>query len=182
VGIAYLGLGTNIGDRSANLQRALQEMSRAARIFAVSRVYESAPVGYAEQDVFWNLVARVSTSLAPAELLVRLKAIESSMGRVATFRNGPRLIDIDILFYDDLVVDDDGVAIPHPRALERAFVLRPLLEVGAELVDPRSARPVASFLPGVEGQVAFPVETSEMSRAEARGRAGEPSWRGAEAR
>lgn len=164
--IVYLGLGSNIGDRSANVSVALREISRVGRIFAVSRVYESAPVGHAEQEVFWNLVVRVSTSLGPLELLVRLKAIESAMGRVATFANGPRLIDIDILFYNDIVLNDGEVVIPHPRALERAFVLRPLLEVCPALVDPRSSRPVSSFLDAVAAQEAFALPANGSSTAE----------------
>ena len=96
--VAYLGIGTNLDDRRANIDRALRAVSRVASITRTSPIYESAPVGYADQPPFWNLVVRASTGLPPAELMIRLKEIERDMGRGPTFRNGPRLIEIDILF------------------------------------------------------------------------------------
>jgi 2-amino-4-hydroxy-6-hydroxymethyldihydropteridine diphosphokinase len=158
VPIVHLGIGTNLDDRHANIDRALRAISHLARITRVSRIYESAPVGFAEQPPFWNLVVRASTALPPAELLTRLKEIERSMGRVPTFRNGPRLIDIDILFYDDMIVDDGSLSIPHPRAHERAFVLRPLYEVAPGLVDPRTGALVADGLSAVAEQEASPID------------------------
>jgi 2-amino-4-hydroxy-6-hydroxymethyldihydropteridine diphosphokinase len=163
VATAYLGLGTNIGDRGANLSRAVREIGRVARVLETSRVYESAPIGYAEQDVFWNMAARVSTSLPARELIVGLKRIEARMGRTPTFANGPRLIDIDILFYDDVIVDEAGLTIPHPRAMERAFVLKPLLELNPDLIEPKSGRRIQDFLPGVATQHADPLDV-ELER------------------
>jgi 2-amino-4-hydroxy-6-hydroxymethyldihydropteridine diphosphokinase len=157
VSIAYLGIGTNIGERSANMERALREISRVARITDVSRTYESAPVGHADQPAFHNAAVRVSTSLTALELLRRLKDAEARMGRTPTFTNGPRLIDIDILFFDDAVIDEGVLQIPHPRALQRAFVLRPLLEIAPDLVDPRSGRAIADALGDVADQLAEPI-------------------------
>jgi 2-amino-4-hydroxy-6-hydroxymethyldihydropteridine diphosphokinase len=154
---AWLGIGTNMDDRAANMTRALREIGRAGRVLAVSRIYASAPVGYVEQDTFWNAAVHLSTSLPPRELLLRLKEIEAAMGRTPTFTNGPRLIDIDILFYDSVVLDEGGLQIPHPRALERAFVLRPLVEVAPELVDPVSGRRIMDVVPDVADQVAEPI-------------------------
>ena len=156
----YLGLGTNIGDRNNNLTRALREISRSARVRDVSHVYESAPVGYADQDTFWNIAVRASTSLPPRELLVKLKEIEARMGRTPTFANGPRLIDIDILFYGDTVMSDGALTIPHPRAVQRAFVLRPLAEIATDLTEPTSRRRITEFLADVADQDAtalFPL-------------------------
>jgi 2-amino-4-hydroxy-6-hydroxymethyldihydropteridine diphosphokinase len=160
VAVAYLGLGTNIGDRGANLRRAVREIGRCARVFATSRVYATAPVGYAEQEPFWNMVVRVSTALAPRDLIAALKNIETRMGRVATFINGPRLIDIDILLYDDITVDDGDLVIPHPRAMNRAFVLRPLAELSPDLVEPKSGRRIRDFLDDVATQVAEPLDAA----------------------
>jgi 7,8-dihydro-6-hydroxymethylpterin-pyrophosphokinase len=99
----------------------------------------------------------VSTALPPVELLHRLKESEQRMGRTPTFRNGPRLIDVDILFYDDIILSTDALVIPHPRALERAFVLRPLLDIAPGMIDPRTARPLADSLDAVAMQAAAPV-------------------------
>jgi 2-amino-4-hydroxy-6-hydroxymethyldihydropteridine diphosphokinase len=159
VAIAYLGLGTNLDDRGANLARALREIERIARIYDVSRIYETAPVGYADQPEFWNLAVRVSTALPPAELMRRLKEIEQRMGRAVTFVNGPRLIDIDILFYNDEIVDEPTLQIPHPRLMQRAFVLRPLAEIAPALTDPRSGRRIQDALVDVSDQAASPVSS-----------------------
>ena len=134
--IAYLGLGTNIGDRRAHLQRARAEIEAIARVEAASPIYETDPVGFADQPRFWNMVLRVRTSLPPEALLGELLAIEERMGRQRDFRNAPRIIDLDILLYDDVVLDVAGITLPHPRMTERAFVLKPLLELAPELVHP----------------------------------------------
>jgi 2-amino-4-hydroxy-6-hydroxymethyldihydropteridine diphosphokinase len=103
--VVYLGLGSNLGDRGANLRRALSALSDVAEVEAVSRVYASEPVGYGDQPEFWNLVARVRTRLEPVELFERLQQIENELGRVRSFRNAPRTIDLDILTYDELVLN-----------------------------------------------------------------------------
>jgi 2-amino-4-hydroxy-6-hydroxymethyldihydropteridine diphosphokinase len=130
---AYLGLGTNIGDRERNLQDALKRISAVARIDTVSSVYETEPVGFKEQEDFWNVVARVKTDLPAAQLMDELIAIEKTMGRERSFPNAPRIIDIDILLYDDVRVDTAHLQIPHPRLTQRAFVLKPLLEIAPHL-------------------------------------------------
>lgn len=148
---AYLGIGTNVGDHAANVAHSLSHISRVGRIYETSPIYATAPVGHIEQAAFWNLVVRVSTALPPEELLLRLKEIEQRMGRVATFRNGPRLIDIDIVLYGDVVMDG-AVQIPHPRFMQRAFVLRPLADIAPDLVDPRTGRRIVDALADVADQ------------------------------
>ncbi|MCI0519444.1 MAG: 2-amino-4-hydroxy-6-hydroxymethyldihydropteridine diphosphokinase [Chloroflexi bacterium] len=145
----FLALGSNLGDRRENLRAAIRSMPPAARVLAESPVYETAPWGFADQPNFLNQVILAETDLPPAELLARLKAIEAEMGRVATFRNGPRLIDLDILFYGELIYDQDGLTIPHPRLGERSFVLYPLSDLAPDLIHPISgetARALAARL------------------------------------
>jgi 2-amino-4-hydroxy-6-hydroxymethyldihydropteridine diphosphokinase len=105
---------------------------------AVSSVYETDPVGFADQPHFWNVVVQIATSLKPPELLERLLDIEQRMGRARSFRNAPRVIDLDILLYGDVVLDVSGLKLPHPRMTERAFVLKPLVELDASLRHPVS--------------------------------------------
>lgn len=136
--LVYLGFGANLGDREENLRQAFRALRAFARIDAISSIYLSEPVGYREQPDFWNLVARVETELEPEPLLEALKGIERELGRSVAFRNAPRTLDIDILLYDDAVLQTPGLTIPHPRMLERAFVLRPLLELEPELRLPGS--------------------------------------------
>jgi 2-amino-4-hydroxy-6-hydroxymethyldihydropteridine diphosphokinase len=106
------------------------------QIGAVSSVYRSDPVGFRDQPEFWNLVARVRTRLEPEPLLRAVKTLETALGRTPTFRQGPREIDIDLLLYGDRVVDAPGLAVPHPRMMERAFVLAPLVELSPEAHHP----------------------------------------------
>ncbi|MEJ2184333.1 MAG: 2-amino-4-hydroxy-6-hydroxymethyldihydropteridine diphosphokinase [Gemmatimonadota bacterium] len=137
---AYLGLGTNLGDRDDNLARALELLDARVGIDAVSSVYESEPVGYTAQPEFLNLVARTHTSLAPLDLLGVLQDVERALGRERHFRNAPRVIDVDLLLYDQQVLSEPGLNVPHPRMLERDFVLRPLLELEPELRHPSAGR------------------------------------------
>jgi GTP cyclohydrolase-4 len=132
----YLGLGANLGDRQSNLAQALQHVRAKAIIEKVSDCYETKPMGYLEQPDFINIACRITTALSPHELLRFLKQIETRMGREPSFRNAPRPIDMDILFYDDLVLESPELTIPHPRLNERAFVLVPLAEIAADLVHP----------------------------------------------
>jgi len=133
---AYLGLGSNLGHREANITSALKMLGQEARILKVSSLYETEPVGYKDQPWFLNLVCAVETELSPQGLLNLVKAIERKLGRKPTLRFGPRLVDIDILFYDDLILDSPDLTIPHPRLVERAFVLLPLREIAPKLVHP----------------------------------------------
>jgi 2-amino-4-hydroxy-6-hydroxymethyldihydropteridine diphosphokinase len=126
---AYLGLGTNLGDRAANLHAAIRGIARVGRIDGISDVYESAPWGHADQPDFWNLALRVHTALSARELMLELQSLEKEVGRTPTFRMGPRIIDIDILLYGQDVIDDAELRVPHHGILERQFVLMPLLDL-----------------------------------------------------
>jgi 2-amino-4-hydroxy-6-hydroxymethyldihydropteridine diphosphokinase len=130
-----LGLGSNIGDKPGNIRRALAllEARKAVEITAVSSIYRTAPWGYLDQDAFANACALARTRLAPAALLAEAKAVEAEMGREKTIRWGPRLIDIDILFYGDLPLAAPDLILPHKELFNRAFVLMPLAEIAPEL-------------------------------------------------
>ncbi|MCX8053162.1 MAG: 2-amino-4-hydroxy-6-hydroxymethyldihydropteridine diphosphokinase [Armatimonadetes bacterium] len=128
--IAYLGLGANLGDRLANLREAIRRLEDAGcRVIARSSVYETEPVGITDQPDFLNAVIKVETSLTARDLLNLCKSIENEMGRVRTNKWSPRVIDIDILLYDDSSVCEDDLVIPHAEMLKRAFVLIPLAEI-----------------------------------------------------
>ena len=132
----FLGLGSNLGDRQANLFRAMKLLEPEIGIESVSSIYKTEPWGVQEQPYFLNCAVAANTSLTPYELLVKLKSIEKKMGRQPTFRYGPRLVDIDLLLYDELIMSTDELTIPHPRMLERAFVLVPLAEIAGSLLHP----------------------------------------------
>ncbi len=146
----YLSLGTNIGDRQANLRTALAALPPAVRLVAVSSIYETAPWGYLEQPDFLNLAVKAETKLSPQDLLAHLKSIEEELGREKTVRWGPRRIDLDILFYDKLVLEMDGLTIPHPKIAERAFVLVPLAELAPGLKHPVTGETVREMLAAVD--------------------------------
>jgi 2-amino-4-hydroxy-6-hydroxymethyldihydropteridine diphosphokinase len=132
----WLGLGSNVGDKRGNIQQALDRIAGACRLLAVSSIYKTEPVGFQDQDWFLNCAVKVATEQRPRALLEWLKSIEQELGRTHRIKNGPRTIDLDILLYDDLVVDEDGLAIPHPRMHERLFVLAPLREIAPSLLHP----------------------------------------------
>ena len=136
--LAYLGLGTNLGDRESYLAQALKELVGlpTIEIAAVSSIYETAPVGLTDQPDFLNLVVSVRTTLSPRELMDALLHIENKMGRVRTVRWGPRVIDLDLLLFGDVRVEVPGLSVPHPRLRERSFVLIPLAEIAPDLILP----------------------------------------------
>ena len=148
--IIYLALGTNLGKRLDNLRAAINAFEPQIRVLEESGIYETEPWGYADQPAFLNMVVRAETELAPHELLGRLKDLEASLGRIPNFRNGPRLIDLDILFYDDLILDSPGLVIPHPRLQERAFVVVPLADVAPALRHPVLGSSVAQLAESVD--------------------------------
>lgn len=128
---AFLSMGSNMGDRLAYLRQGIQGLQQApgVRVKALSSVYETEPVGVTGQDRYLNLVAEIETALSPHQLLVACQAVELANGRVRTVRWGPRTLDIDLLLYDDILVETPDLVIPHPRMHERAFVLVPLAEI-----------------------------------------------------
>jgi 2-amino-4-hydroxy-6-hydroxymethyldihydropteridine diphosphokinase/queuosine biosynthesis protein QueD len=146
----YLGLGSNMGDRQANLRRALEMLSERVSIDAISPVYDTAPVGNTEQPRFLNMVCRGSTTLSPGALLAFVKDIEKRSGRRPGPRNSPRPIDIDILFYSNRVIRTPALVIPHPRLETRAFVLAPLVDIAPGLKHPVSGKTARRLLKGLE--------------------------------
>jgi len=159
---AYLGLGSNMGDRSANLNEAMELLSRKLQVEKVSAVYDTEPMENTDQARFLNMVCRVHTRIEPAGLLALAKGIETKMGRVPGKRNSPRPIDIDILFYGDQVMETSQLAIPHPRIAERAFVLVPLAEIAPDFKHPVSGQTMKELLAGItEKQGVFRWEGME---------------------
>lgn len=141
----YLALGSNQGDRQQNIETAVALLSPQVRVERLSSLYQTRPQGFREQPMFLNAVLWGRTSLAPQALLQRAKEIEGELGRRPSFPNAPRPIDIDILFYDDRVMDTPGLVIPHPRLSERAFVLVPLMEIAPHLRHPGTGQGVSEM-------------------------------------
>ena len=151
--VAYLGLGSNIGNRDANISQALDKLQADdLRLLHVSSLYETEPMGFHDQPWFLNQVAEFETELEPMQLLRRIHGVEKALGRKREIVNGPRTIDIDILLFGDVVMKTADLAIPHPRYRERRFVLAPLLELNPALTDPETGQPIAAKLDAVGGQ------------------------------
>ena len=151
--IAYLGLGTNLGDREANLAEAARMLgSDRLTVKRVSSTWETAPRDYLDQPFFLNQVLEVETDLFPRQLLDRAKQIERKMGRVKGIAKGPRVIDVDVLLYGHAVVSMPGLEIPHPSIAERRFVLEPLAELAPELRHPTLQRTMRQLLSVVGDQ------------------------------
>ena len=155
--MAYLALGTNLGERRRNLETAVAHLRRFLTIIALSPVYETAPWGVADQPDFLNMCLSAITDLSPHELLARCKQIEAGMGRQKTVRYGPRLIDIDLLVVDDLLLDNVTLTLPHPRLHERDFVLVPLADIAPDLRHPRTGQTVAEMMAGLGETAVAPL-------------------------
>jgi 2-amino-4-hydroxy-6-hydroxymethyldihydropteridine diphosphokinase len=149
---AYLALGSNLGDRAENLRQAIQALHArdGIRVLRVSPIYETDPVGYVDQDPFLNMAAAIDTHLPPEQLLKEVLGIERKLGRVRTIRWGPRTIDIDILLYDHVTLDQADLKIPHPAMTERAFVLVPLRDIWEGGPLPVFNRTIEHFLKQTE--------------------------------
>jgi 2-amino-4-hydroxy-6-hydroxymethyldihydropteridine diphosphokinase len=149
----YLSLGSNVGDRGQHLKRALERLATEdTRIVRTSSLYETQPRDVPDQAWFLNQVVEIETSLLPMQLLGRTQKIERALGRIPTRPKGPRVIDLDILFYADTVVATPGLEIPHPRLADRRFVLEPLAELAPELRHPQTGHTVREMLAQVANQ------------------------------
>ena len=142
----FLGMGTNLGDRECNLLDAITALSQRMEILKESSVYQTVPWGYLDQPAFLNQVIEAQTDLSPLNLLGFLKDTEKQLGRQANFRYGPRLIDLDILFYGNRIIQTPRLQVPHPRLTQRAFVLVPLAEIAPELVHPQNKQTITQLL------------------------------------
>ena len=148
--IVYLVLGSNMGNRLSNLKAAVLNLTPQMTVKQKSAIYETPPWGFIEQDAFLNQVVKVTTYLEPEPLLRHLKRMETALGRVPNFQNGPRVIDIDILFFDKMIINTPPLVVPHPRLHERAFVLVPLAEIEPDFVHPILQRPINKILEDVD--------------------------------
>jgi len=147
----YLSLGSNLGNRFLNLARAIEKLDRqdGVKVLSRSSCYETDPVGHEEQPDFINMAVKIESLMPPDRLLNKIKEIEKSLGRAETFRWGPRIIDIDILLYENEVISTPDLEIPHPMMHERAFVLLPLSEIAADARHPASGKNVKEMIEGM---------------------------------
>ena len=134
--IVYLSLGSNVGDREANLRSAIERLRAVGKVEAVSSFYETEPVEFTAQPWFLNCVVKLNTEKMPKQLLGRILAIEQEMGRRRTQKKGPRIIDIDILLFGSSIIEAEGLTVPHPAMHERRFVLEPLTEIAPDVRHP----------------------------------------------
>ena len=132
----YLGLSTNIGKKDLNLEVAIEEIKAFSRISKISSFYKTPPYGYLDQDDFLNMAMEIYTKLTPLELIFRIHEIEHKMGRLREIKNGPRIIDIDILLFNNEIINQTNLKIPHPEMHKRNFVLKPLSEIASEVSHP----------------------------------------------
>jgi len=145
---AYLGLGSNIGEREIQLQEAIKILDsfKGVEVTQISDIYETEPVGYTEQPLFLNLCVEIETNLNPQDLLARCLDVEQQLHRVRVISWGPRTLDVDILLYEDLIIEEENLSIPHPRMTERAFVLTPLNDIAPNRVEPRSHQTIQNLV------------------------------------
>ena len=146
--IAFIGIGSNVGDKIKNCAQAIAEITQHEqnRLIAQSSLYKTEPIGYTQQDWFINSVIEIETSFTALQLLNILEDIEISMGRKRTLKWGPRIIDLDILFFNDEIIQCEGLTVPHPEVQNRAFVLIPLREIGGDYIHPVLKKSIAELV------------------------------------
>ena len=162
--LVYIGIGSNMGDKAGNCRRAVAEIASDPKNHRVqlSPLYRTEPVGKKDQDWFVNGVASFETSMLPGELLRFLLSVEARMGRIRGEKWGPRIIDLDILFYGDRVVEEESLRIPHPRLQERKFVLVPLNDIAPDLVHPVLRKSISRLLSSLKsGEMVLPLSEDE---------------------
>lgn len=142
----YLSLGSNLDDRIKNIKKAIREISKISKIIKISPFYITKPMYYENQPYFINCIVKIKTKITPNILILKLLNIEQKIGRVRTFKNAPRIIDIDIIYYDKIIMNTNDLKIPHPKRLERIFVLKPLLDIEPNLKDPLTQNTVRQEL------------------------------------
>ena len=146
----FVGIGSNLGNRIENCANAVRKISDFATVSAISSIYETEPVGNEDQPNFINCAVKIETDLSPYDLLLSLQSIEDILGRERIQKWGPRIIDLDILFYNDLVIESDELIVPHPMAHLRRFVLEPLSEIAPDLIHPTLKVSVSKLLEGLD--------------------------------
>jgi 2-amino-4-hydroxy-6-hydroxymethyldihydropteridine diphosphokinase len=156
---AFVGVGSNLGDKIGHCERAIAELLKvdSNRLLSRSSFYRTPPVGYLDQDWFVNGVFQLETLLSPFDLLRAMKGVESAIGRVETVRWGPRIVDLDLLFYDEAVIRTPEMEIPHPRLHERQFVLVPLAEIAPDLIHPGLGRTIRNLSESLPDQGVEPI-------------------------
>ncbi|MEK7702744.1 MAG: 2-amino-4-hydroxy-6-hydroxymethyldihydropteridine diphosphokinase [Nitrospirota bacterium] len=141
--IAYIGIGSNMGDKLQMMQQAVQQMvAPDLTLLQASSLYETAPVDYLDQDLFYNAVLEIQTRFPPQDLIKHCQKIEQALGKNIKISKGPRTIDLDLLFYSDYVMDSPDLTVPHPGALKRGFVLSPMAEIAPDYIPPNDHRTI----------------------------------------
>ena len=161
---AYIALGSNLGDREANIKKAFDALKERIQIVKTSSLYETKPMYVEDQGLFLNCAAKIETNLAPEELLKFLKRIEQKLGRKTVKRNGPRTIDLDILFYGDQILKENDLQVPHPKIGERPFVLVPLAEIAPNLIHPVNKKTIIAMLSELDydkSEISYKTKTND---------------------
>lgn len=163
----YIGLGSNLGNRGFNIRRAVRELQEISNVVSISSLYETMPVGFSEQPPYLNAACRIWTRDTAFELLANLRSIEKGIGSRRAFVNGPRVIDLDILIFEKMVIESPSLTIPHPRMADREFVLKPLAEIAIGLKHPILKQTIKSLckqLRAANGVISSPLPVSYDGR------------------
>ena len=153
----YVGIGSNLGDKENNIKKAIALLKEKCKALKISSLYETEPVGYKAQDLFLNCAASMETGLKPEDLLNFFQSIEKISGKIITIKNGPRTIDLDILFYGNKIIKTKSLTVPHPRLHKRLFVLEPLNELCPELVHPKLKKSIGYLRNNVKSKEAVRI-------------------------